>query len=130
MPANFNARFSCTEREYEYWILNTKYPDPLLKGRAFWTHKPINFSLFQTELQGILGKNDFKSFAKAASVRGKSTERQINLIKVEPSLEWSGLYRVRIKGSGFLHNMIRILMGSLLQISTGKKNNSMRDIIN
>lgn len=130
MPHNFNARFSCSEREYEYWILNTKYPDPLLSGRAYWTYNPINFNIFEIELQEILGKNNFKSFAKASSIRGKSTERQINEVKVEPSNEWKGLYRVRIRGSGFLHNMIRILMGSVLQISTGKKRDKMKDILN
>ncbi len=128
-PEKFNARFSCTEREYEYWILNTRFPNPLLKERAVWIHTPLDLSRIQGELQSILGKNDFKSFAKATSVKEKPTERFISHASLVKSLDWNGLLKIKIRGSGFLHNMIRILVGSILQISHEKLKMGIREIM-
>ena len=129
VPEKFNARFSCTEREYEYWILNTKFPNPLLKNRAVWIHNPINLDRVESELNSILGKNDFKSFAKATSIKEKPTERFISHAGIVKSNDWNGLLKIKIRGSGFLHNMVRILIGSILQISNEKLKVGIREIM-
>ncbi len=129
MPESFHARFSCTEREYAYLILNSKYKHPLWEGRAFRVHEKIDFEKIQKELPVLLGKHDFRSFAKTISVKNKITERQILDIKMKQSQEFSELYSVHIKGTGFLHNMVRIIVGTLLDIGTGKINISLDEIL-
>ncbi len=129
MPPKFNARFSCTEREYEYWILNTKYPYPLFSGRATWIHVPLYIELLEGQFKDILGRNNFKSFAKASSVKEKPTEREITSVSISRSKEWEGIIKINIRGSGFLHNMIRILVGSAIQVSLGKTKMGLKEII-
>lgn len=129
MPEKFHARFSCTEREYEYWILNSKFPYPLLEKRALWVHQDINFSRMDAELQKILGKFDFRSFAKTSSVKDRSTERRLSEISISRSSDFENIFKIRIRGTGFLHNMIRILVGSAMQIAMGKKDTSLVGIL-
>ncbi|MDI7174253.1 tRNA pseudouridine(38-40) synthase TruA [Leptospira santarosai] len=119
---NFDSRFSCNSREYEYLILNTKYPRPTWKNRAFWYQHKIDVPRLETELELLKGEHDFRSLAKAASLKDRSTIRTILDTKLERSPEWDGLLKVRIRANGFLHNMIRILMGTILEIANGKRN--------
>lgn len=129
MPESFHARFSCTEREYVYLILNSKYKHPLWEGRAFRIHEKINFKKIQEELPSFLGKHDFRSFAKTISVKNKITERQVLDIQLKESCEFSGLYAIHIRGTGFLHNMVRIIAGTLLDIGRGKITQSIQEIL-
>ncbi|XDD51945.1 tRNA pseudouridine(38-40) synthase TruA [Leptospira sp. WS92.C1] len=118
---NFDSRFSCSSREYEYLILNTKYPRPTWKNRAFWYQHKIDVPRLEAELELLKGEHDFRSLAKAVSMKNRSTIRNILEAKLERSAEFDGLFKVRIRANGFLHNMIRILTGTLLEIATGKR---------
>lgn len=129
MPERFHARFSCTEREYEYWILNSKYSFPLLEKRALWIYQDVNFKRIEEEFQKILGKFDFRSFAKTSSVKDRTTERQLTEVRITRSSDYENIYKIRIRGTGFLHNMIRILVGTAMQIASGKKDTSLLDIL-
>lgn len=120
MPESFHARFSCTEREYVYLVLNSKYKHPLWEGRAFRIHEKLDFEKITQELSYLKGKHDFRSFAKTISVRNKITERHILDIQLKKSQEFPGLYAFHIRGTGFLHNMVRIIVGTLLDIGRGK----------
>jgi tRNA pseudouridine38-40 synthase len=118
---DFHARFSCQAREYEYKIYISPYPRPILNQRAFWMHDLPDLNILDQESQSILGENDFRSLARKSSVEGKNSIREI--YEIEWNLEKSipVLLRFRIKANGFLHNMIRILTGTLLEIGLGKK---------
>lgn len=132
MPDDFHARFSCTEREYEYRIINSKFPHPLLEGRAFWFKEKLDLDFIQSEAANIIGKHDFTSLAKKAAIqKGRSPERHITSIQVDRlDDEIRGLFRIKIRGTGFLHNMVRITIGTILDISCGKlKSVSIRDIL-
>ncbi len=129
MPEKFNARFSCTEREYEYWIYYAKAPSPLLNSRAYWMKFPLDLERVQKEIPSIVGKHNFKSFAKLESVRTKSAERQITSLSLIPSAEIPGLIRFQIRGTGFLHNMVRILVGTILSVGSGKITDSLEEIL-
>lgn len=89
----------------------------------------MNFKVIESELNSLVGKYDFRSFAKASSVKEKITERQITEVRIYNSSDWSQLVKVRIRGTGFLHNMIRILLGSVYLIATGKTAVSLREMM-
>ncbi|EQA45878.1 tRNA pseudouridine(38-40) synthase [Leptospira broomii serovar Hurstbridge str. 5399] len=122
VPENFNSQFSCTAREYEYLLLNSRIPRPIWKNRVFWYQHRIDVSRLRQELELLKGEHDFRSLAKATSMRNrKTTIRVIYDTSLKESPEEPGLFRFRIKANGFLHNMIRILTGTLLEIATGKR---------
>ncbi|WP_345788274.1 tRNA pseudouridine(38-40) synthase TruA [Leptospira tipperaryensis] len=118
---NFDSRFSCNSREYEYLILNSKFPRPTWKNRAFWYQHKIDVPRLEAELELLKGEHDFRSLAKAISMKNRSTVRTILEARLERSAEFDGLFKVRIRANGFLHNMIRILTGTLLEIANGKR---------
>ena len=129
MPDRFHARFSCTEREYEYWILHSRQPSALMEGRALRIHKDLDWESLKKEIPVFLGKHKFSSFAKVSSIEGKSTERVIHKIEITSSNDWKGLYKISIKGTGFLHNMVRIIVGTLLDKTTGKIEMNLEEIL-
>ncbi|WP_319941266.1 tRNA pseudouridine(38-40) synthase TruA [Leptospira sanjuanensis] len=117
----FDSRFSCSSREYEYFILNTKYPRPTWKNRAFWYQHKIDVPRLEAELELLKGEHDFRSLAKVASMKNRSAVRTILDTSLERSAEFDGLLKVRIRANGFLHNMIRILTGTLLEIANDNR---------
>ncbi|MBE7410631.1 MAG: tRNA pseudouridine(38-40) synthase TruA [Leptospiraceae bacterium] len=130
VPEKFNAQYSCTEREYEYWVFLSKYPSPLLKGRAYHYKHKLDIKKIQDECSHLLGSHDFTSFAKPSSLLKKSPIRNISKIEFRESKEIHGLYRLTIRSTGFLHNMVRIITGTLLDIGNGKiKDRNIREIL-
>ncbi len=118
---DFHARFSCKAREYEYLIYLSPYPRPIQNNRAFWLHEVPDIEKLQKESNSLLGEKDFRSLARKSSVEGKNSVREIY------EIEWTlvdsvpKILKFRIKANGFLHNMIRILTGTLLDVGLGKK---------
>ncbi|TGL54752.1 tRNA pseudouridine(38-40) synthase TruA [Leptospira wolffii] len=122
VPLEFNSQFSCTAREYEYLLLNARFPRPVWKNRAFWSQHRIDVSRLREELELLKGEHDFRSLAKATSMRNRrTTTRVIYDASLEESVEEPGLFRLKIKANGFLHNMIRILTGTLFEIAIQKR---------
>ncbi|MEM7180959.1 MAG: tRNA pseudouridine(38-40) synthase TruA [Spirochaetota bacterium] len=121
MPDDFHAQFSCTGREYEYWFLNTQFPRPLYQKRAYWIRKPLNFTRIRKELELLVGEYDFSSLTKTASLQFKKTPmRKIFATGLYAVSEVEGLYKIRIYGKSFLHNMIRIIVGTIFDLASGK----------
>lgn len=126
----FHARFSCSEREYEYKILFSKYPHPLLSERVLWFKNEINFKRLETEIQTLHGAHNFASLTKKSVLDTyNSTERQITKIEMKRDYEIHNLVIIGIRGNGFLHNMVRILVGTLLDIARGQLTQSLLEIL-
>ncbi|MBK8395131.1 MAG: tRNA pseudouridine(38-40) synthase TruA [Leptospiraceae bacterium] len=130
VPDNFHARFSCSAREYEYKILNSKYPHPLLNQKVLWYKNKIDFTLLEKEIYTLQGKHDFASFTKKAVLETYSTtERQITKIEFKQDEEMKNLFKIVIQGTGFLHNMVRIIIGTLLDIARGRLKSNILSIL-
>jgi tRNA pseudouridine38-40 synthase len=118
VPSDFHARFSCTGREYIYKLYYSKYESSFVEGRAFWVKGHIDWERVKKQLQVLVGEKDFRSFTKAKSMAGKRAVREILAIQLENlSPEW---YQIRIRANGFMHNMVRITVGTLLDIGKGR----------
>ena len=112
---DFSARFGARERRYEYLIVNRTVPTALWRSRAWYVPRPIDETRFAAAAAPLLGLHDFVTFCGEAPERG-GTEREL----FELALERSGdLLRVRVRGSGFLHHMVRIVVGTLVDEATG-----------
>lgn len=132
VPPRFHARFSCVAREYEYLIWNRPERSVHLRGRALWFRNPLPVEELDRELQEIRGERDFVALTKM-EYRGESTIRyldRISLFRSENSLNRStGLVILQIRGNAFLHNMIRILVGTLLERSRGRIRGTVREVV-
>jgi len=113
----FNSRFSAKSKVYRYTILNRKYHSPLLRNTVYFYHHPLNVNLMRQEAKCLLGKHDFKSFCASGS-KVKGTVRTIKKLAIKKSI--SGLIIIDIEADGFLYNMVRNIIGTLIIIGRGK----------
>lgn len=119
-----HARFDALERSYEYWVCDTK--NPFFMDAAYYVRHPLDISLMNEAAQLLLGKQDFECFSKS------KTEVNNHFCTIK-SAQWSreGEYIVfRITSDRFLRNMVRAIVGTLLDVGTGKITlDNVKDII-
>ncbi len=122
----FNARFDCKRKEYVYVIYNGRVRDPFMNKRAYFHKYPLDARLMNEQAKDFVGTYDFSAFC-AAGATVKTTERTVFSASVEKQGE-NIIFRV--EGDGFLYNMVRIMVGTLIYISEGKiEKNTIPDII-
>ncbi len=118
VPDRFHARFSCLQREYVYIIYNAPHRPGVLGYKALWLREALDWNAVRQAIPHLLGENDYASFTQAKLVkRGETTIRRIDDLRI---VEDGAYTYVHIIGSGFLHNMIRIITGTLLDVARGK----------
>ncbi len=112
----FNARFHTVRKAYEYKILNREIADPLLKN--YMWHYPISldFEEMCKAAEIIQGKHDFAPFCAAGS-SAKTTVRNLMHLSVKKD---GDVLTVRAEADGFLYNMVRIIVGTLVYVGNGK----------
>ncbi len=115
---SFHARFSARARHYEYWICNRAARSPLWNGRAGWVFRPLDLAAMQAAAACWLGRQDFSSF-RSSECQAKSPVRTLHRLDVERPED--GLIRIRACADGFLHHMVRNLVGALVEVGTGRK---------
>ncbi|OED42368.1 hypothetical protein AB833_06890 [Chromatiales bacterium (ex Bugula neritina AB1)] len=113
----FHARYSTIDRTYRYLILNRSSRSALLYRRAAVFYQPLSVELMQRAAQCLVGEHDFSSF-RAAGCQAKHARREIKSIGVTRQ---GVQIQVQIVGNAFLHNMIRIIVGSLLRVGSGQE---------
>ena len=116
VPLDFNSRFWAKSKIYRYTILNRKYSSALLSKQVYFFHYPLNIALMRKEARVILGRHNFKSF-QAADTRQRNPIRTIKRIKI---FKDNGLLHVDIEADSFLYNMVRNIVGTLLEIGRGR----------
>ncbi len=123
---DFHARFDAVSREYVYLIYNYNQRSPFMAHRAMWIQQPMEIEYLREAAQYLIGTTDFASFCKKISLE-ENTVRRIESIRIDKK---ENVVRIRITGNAFLHNMVRIIVGTLCEMV---KNNSdpsyMRTII-
>lgn len=115
--ASFHARFSAVAKEYRYKIRTAPEPNVFLRRYAYHYPYPLDYEAIRRALPLVKGTHDFTSFCSARTdiedrVR---TIYEANLVCSEEELEFQWV------GNGFLYNMVRILVGTMLEIGQGKR---------
>lgn len=113
----FHSRLNAVSKTYEYKIAIQK-PDVFIRKFVYFAGDTPDVEKMRTASKQIVGTHDFKGFSSVGRTK-KSTVRTINYIEI---FEEDGIITIRINGSGFLYNMVRIISGTLYEIGTGKLN--------
>lgn len=116
----FNARFSATKKTYKYIVYNGELPKALYRNFSYHVPYDIDIDKMIDASKYLIGTHDFASFMGAKS-SVKSTVRTIYSISIEKEKE-NELIIFKIEGNSFLRNMVRIIVGTLLEIGFGKLN--------
>ncbi len=113
---DFHARYSVVSKEYVYKIYNRVHRDPFAHGRAYHYRYPLNVEQMNAAAQHYIGTHDFTSFCSLGAKEGDKTRTVYTA-----SVTRNGDYVVfRVSADGFLYNMVRIMVGTLLRVSQGK----------
>lgn len=112
----FHPRYDIKYKEYEYLIWNENYPNPFLNDISFHYPKPLNESVMNEAAQYFVGKHDFSAFMSAGS---DITDCVRNILYFTVKREGSKVL-LNVAADGFLYNMVRILTGTLIEVSDGK----------
>lgn len=116
VDAAFHARFSATARHYRYRVLNRPTRSALERDRALWVHQSLDLSHIREAASYLVGEHDFTSF-RAAACQAKNPIRRVHYLDLEVQ---GGLIELRIGANGFLHHMVRNIVGVLLAIGRGE----------
>ena len=112
----YNPRFTSRKKRYRYLLARDKVPDALLRNRAWRVGFDMDMERMVREARAILGTHDFAAFRSARDVR-EITVRTISEVKVEPLGFDPRLWTITIEGNSFLYNMVRILVGTLVDVA-------------
>ena len=115
VDGNFHPRHCDSRKTYEYRILNTQFPLPTKRLYAHFMYVPLDISLMKQGAAYLVGEHDFKSFCAAAAVV-ETTVRTITDLQVE---QIDSEIVIRVTGTGFLYNMVRIIAGTLMEVGRG-----------
>lgn len=112
----FHARFSAKSRRYRYVLLNRPQRPALYAGRVGWYHQPLDIDAMQRAAQGFVGRRDFSAF-RSAECQAKSPVKSVHSFTVERRNDCVGF---DIHADGFLHHMVRNLVGSLVYVGSAR----------
>ena len=128
----FNPRYMKFSKTYEYRILNRSYPLPTYNRNAYYVYGNLDVDAMRLAANALVGEHDFASFAGAGS-QVKTTVRTIFNIDIieekldvttlgdaEDIMKTGRLLKIRVRGDGFLYNMVRIIAGTLVDVGMGR----------
>jgi len=115
----FHARFSAKGKIYRYRIWRAAIMPPFEYGRAWHLPRKLDLNLLKAGAKQFVGCHDFAGFAANRGRPERDTVRNIRYVKVGRR---GALYTVEFDGNGFLYKMVRLMVGSLAEIATGKRN--------
>lgn len=119
IPVGFDPRGAALSKTYRYVIATSPVRDPFLEHRVWRLGERLNQNAMCQAGEDIVGEHDFRAFRTAADCR-ENTVRQLLRVEVRTAGSDATLVEVIVTGSGFLHKMVRIIVGSLVDIGRGK----------
>ncbi|HEY3318609.1 MAG TPA: tRNA pseudouridine(38-40) synthase TruA [Coriobacteriia bacterium] len=127
-PAGFSARHDALSREYRYRLVPGPVPPLFLRGVAWWAKGALDIAAMREASEALVGEHDFASFCVAETAQrvrettSIGTVRSIDLLELGTACELGESHLVvRVAGRAFLHSMVRIVVGTLVEVGRGKR---------
>jgi tRNA pseudouridine38-40 synthase len=121
-PDGFDARRSATRRTYRYTVLNRSVPDPFLAHLSWHVDEPLDLDLLRLGCDPLVGEHDFSAFCRKPRHRDGS---ESSLVRRVHRAGWTdlgeGVLRFEIEANAFCHQMIRSVVGTLVDVGLGRK---------
>lgn len=112
VPLDFHPRYCDSTKTYEYKILNRRFDNPVMRLYTHFVYMPLDYEKMQEAAKYLVGEHDFKSFCSA---RTQITDTVRTIYSLDVSKE-DDIIKIRISGNGFLYNMVRIIVGTLIKV--------------
>lgn len=115
VPDDFHPRFCDTIKTYEYKIWNDRFPNPMMRLYSKFVYFNIDIERMERAAAYLVGEHDFKSFCSPRT----QVENTVRTVTEISFFKEGNMITMRIRGTGFLYNMVRIIMGTLLKCGMG-----------
>ena len=115
VPLDFHPRYCDCSKTYEYHIINTRIPIPTKRLTNYFVSYNLNLDHMRQAAAYLVGEHDFVSFCNVRT-DVENTVRTINALDI---IENGNEITIRITGNGFLYNMVRIIVGTLIRVGRG-----------
>lgn len=112
VPQDFHPRFCNSTKTYQYKILNRKIPIPTERLYSHFVYMDLDIEKMKKAAEYIVGEHDFKSFCSTRT-QVENTIRTIYSLDIEKKED---MIYITISGNGFLYNMVRIIVGTLMKV--------------
>ena len=113
----FHARYSAKGKRYRYSLLRSEIRSPLRRQTSWQIRQPLDLQAMQRAARQFVGTHDFAAF-RTSGCAAETTEREIFSVELQEDGE---LLHIVVCGSGFLKNMVRMMVGTLVDIGRGKR---------
>ena len=118
--ADFDARRSATGRRYYYRVLNTPVPDPFQAAVSWHVAAPLDLRAMRLACDPLYGEHDFSSFCRRP--RGAPETSLVRKVRfADWSVQGPDLLRFEIEASSFCHQMVRAVVGTMVEIGLGRR---------
>lgn len=114
---DFHARFSAVSRTYRYRIFNYPFRSPLLRHYALWNYHPLNMEAMEEAATALIGEQDFSAF-RSSECQAHTPFRNMHYISFKRE---DNVIEIELKANAFLHNMVRNIVGTLLEVGLEKE---------
>jgi tRNA pseudouridine38-40 synthase len=114
-----DPRFASVRKRYRYLVLRDPMRDPFWEGRAWRLSHPLDLERLRGEAALVLGTHDFAAFRASGDAR-TNTVRTIEKVEIGELAGDPRVLGIDVVGTAFLHNMVRILVGTLLDVARGR----------
>ena len=122
---SFHSRFDAIDRTYSYLIFNDQSKNVLLDDFYYWEQGNLDIDKMTEQSQCLIGKHDFSSF-RSLSCGSKNPERNVKKIEINKQ---GNILEIKIIANAFLQNMVRIIVGTLLEIGKNQIKIPLKDIL-
>lgn len=122
VPAGYTPRFESQGKHYRYLLLRDMARDPFLEARAWRVEgmrDPAVVARAAAEAELAVGTHDFAAFRTAVDMR-QDTRRTLRKVSVSEDPSDPRLLRIDVHGNSFMHNMVRILVGTIVEVARGR----------
>jgi tRNA pseudouridine38-40 synthase len=125
VPERFHARYNASGKKYSYYVWNNPIPSAFKRNYSFHYERKLDLALMEQACRKLIGKHDFIGFSSLKKSK-KSTVRTIKELSIQTE---GDLLHFTFVGDGFLYKMVRILMGTILEIGAGERDLATIDAI-
>lgn len=116
VPDDFDAQRSARGKHYRYRVLSSRQPSPTLRRSTWWVAGPLDLDAMRRAATSLVGTFDFAAF-RSSDCAQKTTVRTVSRLDVTPD---GDEIRFDVEGTAFLMNMVRILVGTLVDVARGR----------
>ncbi len=121
MPLGFHARFDAKGKTYQYKIKNTYHRNVFDRNYCYYVGPHLDVDAMIDGAKYFVGTHDFKSFQATGGKERQTTVRTVSQLEVLPAGED---VTINVTGNGFLYNMVRIMVGTLVEVGLGRSSPS------